>query len=1391
VKPASTQRWQFWIDRGGTFTDVIGRAPGGALHTLKLLSENSEHYTDAAVEGIRRLLGLRADEAISAADVESVKMGTTVATNALLERRGERTLLVTTRGFRDALRIATQARPRLFARQIVLPELLYERVIEADERIDAHGAVITPLDAADLRARLREAYEAGIRACAIVFMHAYRAPAHELAAAALASGIGFTQVSVSHRVSPLMKLVPRGDTTVVDAYLSPILGRYVQRLAAQMPGVRLLFMQSSGGLAEAQRFQGKDAILSGPAGGIVGMALSARAAGHDRLIGFDMGGTSTDVSHYAGAYERAFDTEVAGVRVRAPMMSIHTIAAGGGSIIRFDGARLRVGPESAGADPGPASYRRGGPLCITDANVLLGRIQPDSFPCVFGVDGNEPLDRIRVAQGFGELAERMTASAGREIGREQVAAGALQIAVGNMANAIKRISVARGYDVTRYTLQCFGGAGGQHACRVADALGIGHVFCHPMAGVLSALGMGLADQIAMREASLERILDTDGLAAAGGLAGRLAAEARADLLGQGVDADRLRTRAQLLVRYQGTDTALPCDLPAAASVSARAVATATAVAAEGAPADSTMAAPAAAATEATAAVAAESVAAIRAQFELLYRRRFAFLMPHVELVIESVAVECIGAGASFDQALDDARGGADHGLVGADGSRPPADPRGGAARGPAAPIEVPMYCLADHEPAGWRRARLIGGESLEPGDACDGPAVIAQRNATIVVEPGWQARMTHAGNLELRRVRPRPHATALGTRADPVMLEVFNNLFMNIAEQMGLRLQNTAHSVNIKERLDFSCAVFDASGALIANAPHMPVHLGSMSESIQTVIARNPELRAGDVYVLNDPYRGGTHLPDVTVITPVFLGADGPSRDGPSRDGPSRDGPGRGGPGRDTPSLGSPAGATQDLDAPDIEARGHAGAGPAPPGVTATANAAPGCAAAGVKAPSFFVASRGHHADVGGITPGSMPPFSRSIAEEGVLIDNFKLVEAGELRDGALLELLASGPHPARNPAQNLADLRAQIAANEKGAEELRLMVGEFGADTVARYMRHVQDNAEECVRRVITALRDGDFTLALDNGAQIRVRVSVDTERRSACIDFTGTSDQLANNFNAPRAITVAAVLYVFRTLVDDEIPLNAGCLKPLQIIVPEGCMLNPKPPAAVVAGNVETSTCVTNALYGALGVMAASQCTMNNFTFGNARHQYYETIAGGSGAGPGFAGTSVVQTHMTNSRLTDPEVLEFRFPVRLDSYEIRSGSGGAGRWPGGDGGERRVRFLESMTASILSNGRVRGAFGMAGGDPGDPGENRIERADGRVEVLGAIGQAQMEAGDVFVISTPGGGGYGVPAAGEAASGEAASGGAASGGAATGGATGEPAKVGARTECRLAAETR
>ena len=1215
-----TPRWQFWIDRGGTFTDIVAKHPEGHLLTHKLLSENPEQYRDAAVAGIRHLLGLSAGEPITPAQVACVKMGTTVATNALLERKGEPTLLVTTAGFRDALRIAYQSRPRLFDRRILLPELLYERVIEAQERIGAEGEVVQPLDEAHLRERLWAAHDAGLRSVAIVFMHGYRYTQHEAQVARLAREVGFTQISTSHATSPLMKFVSRGDTTVVDAYLSPILRRYVDQVAQEMPGVPLYFMQSSGGLTDAGRFQGKDAILSGPAGGIVGMARTAQQAfadeGEVRVIGFDMGGTSTDVSHFAGEFEREFETQVAGVRMRAPMMSIHTVAAGGGSILSFDGARLRVGPESAGANPGPACYRRGGPLTVTDANVLLGKIQPHWFPRVFGPQANEPLSAEATRERFADLAKRVGRSA------EELAEGFVQIAVQQMANAVKKISVARGYDVTRYTLQCFGGAGGQHACLVADALGMSRVLVHPLAGVLSAYGMGLADQSVMREQAVELPLTAthwphlDAQLQALAEQARVALQSQVGALGAGAAIEVIQ---RVHVRYEGSDTALI--------------------------------------------VPHGPLPEIVQQFEAAYRQRFAFLMRDRSCVVEAVSVEALLPGEAVTSSVQ----------TGATvpTQNPAATPR-------TAPVRERVRLYSQGQ---WREAALVVREDVRVGDRVEGPAIIAEKNATTVVEPGWHAVLTPLDHLVLCRHEPRAVQFAAGTAVDPVLLEVFNNLFMNIAEQMGLQLQNTAHSVNIKERLDFSCALFNAEGDLIANAPHMPVHLGSMGESIRTVMARNAgQMRAGNVYVLNDPYHGGTHLPDITVITPVYLN--------------------------------------------------------------------------GSSQPDFYVGSRGHHADIGGTTPGSMPPFSRTIEEEGVQLDNVLLVEQGVLREAHLLKLLGSGAYPSRNPAQNIADLKAQIAANEKGVQELHKMVDQFGADVVRAYMRHVQDNAEESVRRVITRLRDGAFSLPLDNGSHIDVSVRVDAHARSAVIDFSGTSAQQPNNFNAPKAVCMAAVLYVFRTLVDDDIPLNAGCLKPLQVRIPAGSMLNPNPPAAVVAGNVEVSSCITNALYGALGVMAGSQPTMNNFTFGNAAYQYYETIAGGSGAGlelsergeviGGYDGTSVVQTHMTNSRLTDPEVLEFRYPVRLLSYEIRKGSGGAGRWRGGDGGVRRIQFLAPMTASILSNGRVHPAFGVGGGQPGAVGINRVLRTDGRVEVLAHSGQTDMQAGDVFEISTPGGGGVG-----------------------------------------------
>ncbi|MGA0776391.1 MAG: hydantoinase B/oxoprolinase family protein [Gemmobacter sp.] len=1200
----ATRTWDFWIDRGGTFTDVVGRAPDGALHPLKLLSENPEAYEDAAIEGIRRLLGGR----IEPARIGTVKMGTTVATNALLERKGDRTLLLITRGFRDALRIAYQARPDIFAKEIILPEQLYERVIEVEERLRADGTVEVPLAAEGVRGALVQARADGIDAVAIVLMHAWKNPAHEAALGALVRGMGFAQVSVSHEVSPLVKLIGRGDTTVVDAYLSPILRRYVARVAAALgatpagePGPTLQFMMSSGGMTAAERFQGKDAILSGPAGGVVGMVETAADAGFARVIGFDMGGTSTDVAHFAGEYERAFDTEVAGVRIRAPMMRIHTVAAGGGSILHADPGRFRVGPDSAGANPGPACYRRGGPLTVTDANVMLGRLRPEFFPRVFGPGQDEALDAEVVAAKFAAIAE----AEGRT--PEAVAEGFLTIAVENMANAIKKISVQRGYDVTKYALNAFGGAAGQHACRVADALGIEVVLIHPLSGLLSAYGIGRARVSASRQQALVEPLGPATLGAIAALAEALHAAVAAELAGQGVDPGAAETVTRLHLRYAGTDTALPVLWTGDA-------------------------------------------AAARAAFEGAHKAQFGFVSAEKPVTVEAVEVEMSER---------------PHGREGA-----PATAAG--VRAAQGDLRVPV-----HFAGSTLLAAVVARAALGPGDRLMGPALIIEANQTVVVEPGWTAEISARDDIVMRRHERMARAVAAGTTAaDPILLEVFNNLFMNIAEQMGVALQNTAHSVNIKERLDFSCAVFDATGALVANAPHMPVHLGSMDRSVETVIRLNAgRIRPGDVFALNAPYNGGTHLPDITVVSPVFDDAGG--------------------------------------------------------------------------AILFWVASRGHHADVGGTAPGSMTPLATTVEEEGVLFDNFLLVEQGTFREAALRRLLTDHRWPARNPDQNVADITAQIAANERGAAELRRMVAEFGLPTVEAYMGHVQDNAAEEVARLIGGLQDCACDYPTDTGQMIRVQIRVDRAARTATVDFTGTSPAAANNFNAPEPVTRAAVLYCFRVMVEAPIPMNAGCLRPIRIVIPEGSMLRPAWPRAVVAGNVETSQHVTNAIFGALGVIANSQGTMNNLTFGNATYQYYETICSGSPAGVmnsgrGFAGTSGVHVHMTNSRLTDPEVLEMRFPVLLEHFGLRPGSGGRGAFAAGDGTERRIRFLERMDCAILSSHRTLAPRGIAGGGDGAVGRTEVRRRDGRTEVLRACDQTVLEPGEAVTVITPTAGGYG-----------------------------------------------
>lgn len=1199
----NADRWDFWIDRGGTFTDIVARSPEGMLITHKLLSENPEQYEDAALQGIRVLLDLPKDAPIPPSRIGAVKMGTTVATNALLERKGEPLLFLTNKGFADALEIGTQARPHLFKLKIEKPEMLYARVAEVPGRMSAEGEELEGFDEMATRAALNEAYEAGLTAVAICFMHAWAHPDHEKRAADIARKMGFTQISTSHDTSPLMKFIPRADTAVVDAYLSPILRRYVDRIATALgegddPDCRLMFMQSSGDLADAYFFQGKDAILSGPAGGVIGAVETSAMAGFGKIIGFDMGGTSTDVCHYDGTLERSFDTEVAGVRLRAPMMQIHTVAAGGGSILSYDGARLRAGPASAGADPGPACYRKGGPLAVTDANVMTGKLMPDFFPRVFGPDADEPIDREIVAEKFAELAEKL--GDGRK--PEEIADGFLSIAVENMAQAIKKISVQRGYDITDYALTCFGGAGGQHACLVADALGMSRIFFHPFSGILSAYGMGLAALGTSREQAVEAPFAKDLESRLDTLARELEKANLKELEAQGLPRANAQSTVKLHLRYEGTDTPLLIERG--------------------------------------------SFEETRARFEEAHKARFGFVTPDKTIISEALSVESAGRDTQVHENL---------------GELPP-------RKGPARPVTETRFFSG----GAWHEAKVWKREDLRPGDEMDGPAILIEDHQTIIIEPGWQADVTRHNHIVAKRKEKRAARHAIGTSVDPVMLEIFNNRFMSVAEQMGFTLEKTAHSVNIKERLDFSCAIFDAKGGLVANAPHVPVHLGSMGASVETVIEQNPDMSPGDVYVLNAPYNGGTHLPDVTVIAPVY----------------------------------DEAGKTR----------------------------------------LFYVAARGHQADIGGISPGSMPAHSKTVEEEGVLIDNFRLVERGRFREAEMRALLQSGPHPARNPDQNIADLRAQIAACEKGAQELRKLAAQFGLETVRAYMDHVQDNAEESVRRVIDVLKDGSFELEMDDGAKICVKVSVDHASRAATIDFTGTSPVQPTNLNAPSAVARAAVLYVFRCLVDDEIPLNAGCLKPLDLIIPEGSMLAPVYPAAVVGGNVETSQAVTDALFGALGVMAAAQGTMNNLTFGNERYQYYETICGGAGAGANFDGADAVHTHMTNSRLTDPEVLEWRFPVLLERFAIRRGSGGAGAHRGGCGIDRMIRFREAMDVAILSTHRRVPPFGLEGGSPGALGKNAILHADGKTAPLPGAAQISLKAGEAILIRTPGGGGFGKP---------------------------------------------
>jgi 5-oxoprolinase (ATP-hydrolysing) len=1194
--------WQFWIDRGGTFTDIVARRPDGRLETCKLLSDNPGHYADAALHGMRTLM----QRSSGPAAIEAIKMGTTVGTNALLERRGEPTALVITAGFADALRIGQQSRPDIFALDIRLPEMLYARVIEAQERISAHGEVVRALDEQALRVELEHARAAGLDSLAIVLLHGYRFSAHEVRCAEIAADIGFRQISVSHEVSPLPKLVSRGDTTLVDAYLSPVLRRYVARMRTGLDyegsATPLYFMQSHGRLAEAAHFRGRDCILSGPAGGVVGMVASARVAGIERLIGFDMGGTSTDVSLYDGQFERTEAAVIDGIRIGTPMLRIHTVAAGGGSTLRFAAGRLQVGPQSAGAMPGPVCYRRGGPLTVTDANLLLGRIQADYFPCTFGPDADQPLDSAAVRAAFTDLCAEVNAQSGQSFDAEKLALGFVTIAVDRMAHAIKQISVRRGHDPADFTLACFGGAAGQHACQVADALGIKSIWLHPLAGVLSAYGMGHAGLGTVRLRGIERPLDAAAAAHIEQHFAQLEREARTELRAA---AASIQIARRAVIKIHATEAALKLPWPAHGQWSQ-----------------------------------------LRADFHAAYRTQYGFAAaPEAELRVAAIELEAVIAAAGTDE--------------------PPCS----GAQGPPAADSVRRV----HFAGGPQDCPVFRRETLSAGAEIAGPAIIAEAHATTVLEPGWAAHINAWGHLLLVRRAPQRGRDIRQLSRDPVRLELFGNLFMHIAEEMGIVLEQTARSVNIKERLDFSCAIFDGAGELIANAPHIPVHLGSMGDTVHAVLqSHGHTMRPGDAYVSNAPYEGGTHLPDITVMTPVW-----------------------------------------------------------------TQQAAK---------PAFVVACRAHHADIGGISPGSMPAGSRSIDEEGIVLANLRLVSAGRMDLDRLREQLGATPYPARNPDQNIADLQAQLAANQKGVAELLRVVERHSLPVVQAYMAYLKDNAEECVRAAIAGLKDGAFVVTLDGGERIAVQIRIDPRRRHATLDFGGTSPMSRGNFNAPAAITRAAVLYVFRTLVDEPIPLNAGCFRPLTIELPSASLLDPRPPAAVVAGNVETSQCIVDALLAALGACAAAQGTMNNLSFGDAEHQYYETIGGGAGAGPGFDGADGVQTHMTNSRLTDAEILELQFPVRLRRFSLRRGSGGAGRFHGGDGLIRDIEFLAPLRVSLLTNRRRHAPFGLAGGQSGQPGRNTLIRADGQIEALASTAECTVGIGDRLVIETPGGGGFGTP---------------------------------------------
>ena len=1204
------QNWQFWIDRGGTFTDIIARHPDGTLLCRKYLSENPESYDDAAVYGIKSMLDIHQSDPVPDGLIDKIKMGTTVATNALLERKGDDVLLAVTKGFKDALEIGYQARPDTFALKIEKPDILYTRVVEINERVSAKGEVLQTLDIELSKKALNTAYNQGLTAIAIVLMHGYQYSQHEKQLMQLAKEIGFSQISASHEVSPLQKLISRGETTLVDAYLTPILLRYIQNISKglnQHKPAQLLFMQSSGGLTSADTFRGRDAILSGPAGGIVGAVHTAKLAGFDKIIGFDMGGTSTDVSHYAGEFEKAYETEVAGVRMRVPMLHIHTVAAGGGSVLRYQDGRFRVGPESAGALPGPICYRRNGKLAVTDINLCLGKIQADFFPSIFGPEQNLPLDKTNSLQAFADIANNI--DDGRSA--EDVAEGFLAIAIQHMAQAIKKISVSRGYDVSNYVLNCFGGAGGQHACLVAEKLGIKTVLLHRYSGILSAYGMGLADIKVERQRVANSLMQSGDIQAIDFAIEQLKQANLEDLNKQGLSNSQITHHCSALLKYLNTDTSLNISL--------------------------------------------DSLSEMQNSFTEQHQQQFGFFAPDKPIIIDTLIVESYGGAEKITEAKQ---------TLASD-----------------LPIKIQTFRQI-YSQGQWLNAPVIKLSSLRFGHEVVGPAIIVEPTGTIIVEKNWRVKVNVNGHLVLHFEAVKkvldPDSTSQETtlnKADPVTLELFNSAFMSIAQQMGIVLRNTSQSVNVKERLDFSCAIFDATGNLIANAPHVPVHLGSMDASVKVIINGTQSVHAGDVFVQNNPYNGGSHLPDITVITPVF------------------------------------------------DAANHS--------------------------ILFYVASRAHHEDVGGIAPGSMSSLATEIHQEGILLDSVKLVEQGDFQVTRLETLFSSGAYPARNIPQNMADLMAQTAANKTGVNELLKLVEQHSLKTVYAYMQHIQDSAKTSVQKVIAGLEDGEFCYPLESGASIVVKISIDKTKLRACINFTGTSAQQNNNLNAPKAITQAAVMYVFRCLVNDDVPLNAGCMQALDIIVPEGSLLNPRFPAAVVAGNVETSQAVTNALFAALGVLGSSQGTMNNLTFGNERYQYYETICSGSpggmdSKGKGFHGVAAVHTHMTNTRMTDPEILEQRYPVILKEFRIDRDSGGKGKYNAGDGITRTITFLEDMQCSILSGHRITPPYGLKGGEVGRVGRNWLTKPNGEQLDLAGCEHTAVVAGDSISIQSPTGGGFG-----------------------------------------------